>query len=99
MSDLAVLVAVLLGFALLILGASWLGAGSTLSLQGLWARPAMRDWPEGVQEDDAPRFSVDHLEGLRPGTPMLLETRSADDDDGPQPEIVELGWRRLERAR
>jgi hypothetical protein len=99
MSDPAVVVAVLLGFALLILGASWLGAGSTLSLQGLWARPAIRDWPQGVQEDDAPRFSVDHLDGLRPGAPMLLDTQSAAKDDEPQPEIVELVSRRVDRAR
>ena len=98
MSDQAVLIAALLGFALVIVGASWLGAGSTPSLQGLWALPPTHDWPHGVQEDDAPRFSVDHLDGLRPGMAMLLDTAPAEEDEGPQPEMVELVSRRLDRV-
>ena len=99
MSDPAILVAVLLGFALVILGASWLGAGTTLSLQGLWAGRATPEWPPGVQESDAPRFSVDHLDRLRPGMPVLLETGASDDDEAPNPEMVELVSRRLDRPR
>ena len=98
MSDPAILVAVLLGFGVLIVGASWLGAGTTLSFQGLWSGRATRDWPREVQEGDAPRFSVDHLDRLRPGIPVLLETGTSD-DDAPQPEMVELVSRRLDGPR
>ena len=97
MGDPATLLAVLLGFGLLLVAASRLGAGTTFSLQGLFARPAGRDWPRGVQETDAPRFAVSHLDSLRPGTPVRLDIGPLD-DDGPSPEMVELGPGGSDRA-
>lgn len=102
MGDPATLLAVIFGFTLLIVMASWLGAGTTLSFHGLWARPAVQDWPRGVQESDAPRFAVGHLDGLRPGQPMTVDTAPiAFDDhiDAPRTELIDLGSRRLDAPR
>jgi hypothetical protein len=85
-----VLVMVIGGFALITVGASRLGAGTTWSFQGIWARPDSRDWPRGVQEADAPRFAIAHLDGLRPGTPVALSRPLDGDPEAPRPEIVEL---------
>ena len=91
MTDTAIVLTVILGFALIVVGASRLGAGTTLSFQGLWGPSGVRDWPHGVQEGDAPRFAVTHLDDLRPGTQAAIEPIAADEDgDEPRPEMVEL---------
>jgi len=73
-----------IGFVL-IAGAK-LGAGSPTILGGIFPSQAVRDWPVGVQEPDAPRFAVAHIDALRPG---LTPTPESADRTRP-PEIVEL---------
>jgi hypothetical protein len=78
----------------------WLGGGTFLSLDGLFGTPNRRDWPRRVQEGDAPRFDVVHLDDLRPGTPALIARGDAGDGDelgtGPRPEVFDLGSRRID---
>lgn len=75
MPDGFTILAVIVGFALVALAGAKLGAGS---IEGLFAMHGVRDWPTGVQEDDAPRFVF---------TPRSVVTSHA--DDAP-PEIDEL---------
>ena len=77
-----------------------LGAGSYHSLlRALSPRSGVRDWPTGVQEGDAPRFAVSHLDGLMPDRPMTVDvTPIAPDDplDAPRSELLDLGSRHLD---
>jgi hypothetical protein len=57
-----VLLSVLVGFGLIIVAGTWLGAGSHLALEGLFPAQGRSDWPRGVQEGDVPHFAVDHLD-------------------------------------
>ena len=59
------LVSVIVGFGLIALAGARLGAGSHVSLIGLFARAAIDEWPQGVQEGDVPRFAVEHADALR----------------------------------
>jgi hypothetical protein len=96
------LVTVALGFGLIIVAGSWLGAGSHLPLAGLFPLQGRDDWPHGVQEGDAPHFAVEHADALRPGSPGAADERprnpasvAQDDAADPPPEVVELYTRRL----
>ncbi|MEP6638374.1 MAG: hypothetical protein ABJC39_03420 [Chloroflexota bacterium] len=75
------------GFAFVLVAGANLGAGSHTGLSGLFSADTGRDWPVGVQEADAPRYTVSHLDALRATT--------AD----PGPEIVELHSRRATKPR
>jgi hypothetical protein len=81
--------ALVLAFGFVLIAGSWLGAGSPTILAGLFPPLAIRDWPIGVQEPDAPRFAVAHLDALRPGM------TSAPDRPIQPAEIVELFERPL----
>lgn len=65
MPESLVLVTVIVGFGLLIVAGARLGAGSHLSLAGLFPAQSGNDWPRGVQEPDVPRFAVAHADTLR----------------------------------
>jgi hypothetical protein len=84
-----------LGFGFLMAAGARLGAGSHLSLAGLFPAHGVRDWPVGVQEPDAPRFDVAHLDGLRPASRGETRSAVAVGIEEPQPEIVELYVRSL----
>ena len=101
MPDGAIAIAVIIGFAFIAYAGSHLGAGSVQAFAGLFAARDARDWPHGVQEGDAPRFAVWHLDELRPGQPEVIATSAADDDsvDGPPTELLDLGSRRLGTPR
>ena len=62
-----------LGFGFVLVAGSWLADGTPGVLLGLFPSQGGRDWPTGVQEADAPRFAVAHLDGLRTGGPDLVE--------------------------
>ena len=98
MSDGVVSLIVVVGFAFILIAGSHVGAGS---LAGLFAARGVRDWPTGIQEGDAPRFAVRHLDGLRPGQPAVISTSATDEDavDGPRVELFDLGSRRLGAPR
>jgi hypothetical protein len=97
MPDGVVSISVVIGFGFIIFAGARLGAGSLQAFGGLFAAQGVRDWPTGIQEGDAPRFDVQHLDELRPGRPEVIATSSIADDvvDGPCTELVELGSRRL----
>ena len=52
------LVAVVTGFALVVIAGAWLGAGTPPGLAGLFPAQGRRDWPTGVQEGDVPHFRI-----------------------------------------
>jgi hypothetical protein len=60
------LFATLVGFGLVTLAGAWLCEGSALDFSGLFPAQGRSDWPTGVQEGDAPRFAVEHVDALRP---------------------------------
>jgi hypothetical protein len=80
---------------LFVFTASRLTRGAYVAFEGLFAQQGRRDWPQGVQEGDAPRFSMSHAEALRPGTPVVLGPPLDDDPEDPHPETIDLGSRRL----
>jgi hypothetical protein len=45
------------------------GSGTEPFLSGLFPHNEARDWPRGVQENDVPRFAVEHLDALGPLSP------------------------------
>jgi hypothetical protein len=97
MSDGVVPLTLIVGFAFIVIAGSRLGAGSHQALAGLFASAGRRDWPTGIQEPDAPRFAVRHLDGLRPGQPAVIATSRPDDGVGGDPpaELLDLGSRHL----
>jgi hypothetical protein len=98
MSDVVVSVTVIVGFGFVIVAGAHLGAGTHRSLAGLFPASGVRDWPQGVQEGDAPRFAVAHLDGLRPDQPMTVAVVPCSAEDPiatPPTELVDLGSRRL----
>lgn len=56
MIDILTVVSVFAGFAFVIVVGAKLGAGSPDSLSGMFALDPMPARPQGVQEDDLPRF-------------------------------------------
>ena len=56
MSDILTIVAVVAGFALFIVVAAKLGGAMPDSLSGMFALEQLPARPQGVQEDDLPRF-------------------------------------------
>ena len=101
MPDGIVSISVIIGFGFILFAGARLGAGSLQAFGGLFAAQGVRDWPTGIQEGDAPRFDVRHLDELKPGQPEVIATSSIADDvvDGPRTELVELGSRRLGAPR
>ena len=97
MTDGPTVIWLLLGFGFVMVAGARLGAGSHTSLTGLFPTHGVRDWPAGIQEPDAPRFEVSHLDTLRPRRAGAVRTTV--DDVVPLPEIVELGARRTDRER
>ena len=97
MTDGLTVIWLILGLGFVMVAGARLGAGSHTSLTGLFPARGARDWPAGVQEPDAPRFDVSHLDTLRPGRARAV--RNAVEDVVPVPEIVELGVRRTDRER
>jgi hypothetical protein len=72
MIDIATILWLIAGFGFLLGAGALLGAGMDTSLTGLFPRNGQRDWPRGVQESDVPRFAVEHLDALRPGSPASV---------------------------
>ena len=100
MPDGVVSISVIVGFGFILFAGAHIGAGSLQAFGGLFAPQNVRDWPTGIQEGDAPRFDVRHLDELRPGQPHVIASSIADDAvDGPRTELVELGSRPLEPPR
>ena len=54
------------GFGFILVVGALMGAGTDLSLIWTFQQPDPRDWPQGVQEMDVPRFNLDHIDALRP---------------------------------
>jgi hypothetical protein len=65
--------------------------GPALLFSGMFTSPDRPDWPAGVQEEDAPRFALEHASALRSGTGDTFGDRPSIDADEPQVgEIIEL---------
>ena len=96
MFDGLTVIGLVLGFGFLIVAGARLSAGSHLSLAGLFPAHGVRDWPVGLQEPDAPRFDVAHLDGLRPARTVVLDRVLLENE---LPEIVELEVRQIDRRR
>ena len=97
MSDGVVLITLIAGFGFILVAGDRLGAGSHHSFSGLFPSRGVADWPTGVQEGDAPRFQVRHLDHLRPGQPVVVSTSVVPDSfDGPRAELLDLGTRHLD---
>jgi hypothetical protein len=94
MSDWVIYLGLVVGFGFILVAGMRLGAGSRDVIAGLFPAQGVRDWPTGVQEGEAPRFAIDHLDGLRPGLGCLIDPR-----DTPRTELVDLGSRRLSARR
>jgi|SRR6478735_10316113 len=97
MPDGVVSISIIVGIGFILVAAAHIGAGSLQAFGGLFAPQNVRDWPTGIQEGDAPRFDVRHLDELRPGQPDVIATSTIADDvgDGPRTEVIELGSRPL----
>ena len=85
----------ILGLGFVVVVVSLLRTDPQSAFGGMFAAQGGRDWPTGVQESDAPRFAVSHLDALRPDAGVA---RSGDDEDEPTPEVIDLGERRLDRG-
>ena len=64
MLDISTILWLIAGFGFLLVVGALLGAGTDASLAGLFPQSGARDWPQGVQETDVPRFAVEHLDAL-----------------------------------
>lgn len=53
-------ISAIIGFGIVIVAGAMLGAGSHAVLTGLFAAQGAREWPTGVQEEDAPHFDFSH---------------------------------------
>jgi hypothetical protein len=93
----------LVASGLLLVAGAWFGAGSPAALVGLFGAHGVRDWPTGVQEADAPRFAVAHLDSLRPDAAGPAETiidghldAHLDGCGDLRPELIDLGSRHFD---
>ena len=71
------------------------GGGPALLFSGMFTAPGRPDWPNGVQEEDAPHFAIDRVLILRPGDEAGDATAAEDEGVG---EIIELFNRRLDSS-
>ena len=69
MTDIGTILWLLAGFGFLLVAGALFGAGTDSILTGLFPQNGRRDWPQGVQETDVPRFAVEHLDALGPLAP------------------------------
>ena len=69
MTDIGTILWLIAGFAFLFALRALLSAAPDAPLTGLFPHSGKRDWPQGVQETDVPRFAVDHLDALGPLEP------------------------------
>ena len=90
MSDGVTILALILGFGFVLVAGAKVGPASPTFLAGLFPPHAGRDWPTGVQEPDAPRFAVAHLDALRPAAHEAPEANEVD-----PPRLVDLYERPL----
>ena len=88
-----------IGFGFVLVAGTWLGTDTHTIFGGLFPSHGARDWPTGVQEPDAPRFAVAHLDGLRPRADAPIVERPVDASNDPTPEVIDLGQRHLDRTR
>jgi hypothetical protein len=58
-------IAVIVSFGLIILAIQWLGSETESALGGMLATAGQPDWPQGVQEEDVPRFVFGAAVGAR----------------------------------
>jgi hypothetical protein len=74
------------------LGATRAGRGGpALLFSGMFTSPDRPDWPAGVQEEDAPRFALEHASAARSGASGTAPDRLSFETDEPQVgEIIEL---------
>ena len=86
------LVSVIVGFGLITFAGARLGAGSHLSLTGLFANQAVDAWPRGVQEGDVPHFAVEHADTLRhrPVQASPFEDLALDSPEPPRSVLVAI---------
>jgi hypothetical protein len=92
----------ILGFGFILVAGARLGAGSHTALAGLFPSRPVIDWPSGVQEGDAPRFDVAHLDALQHGMtviPPVREHTATSNDEPASIEIVDLYERPLDLER
>jgi hypothetical protein len=68
MIDLSTVLWLIAGVAFLFVTAALVRSSTNDGLDGLFAKSGQTDWPHGVQESDVPRFAIEHLDGLRPGS-------------------------------
>jgi hypothetical protein len=68
MIELSTLLWLIAGVAFLFVAAAVVRSATNDGLDGLFAKSGHGDWPRGVQESDVPRFAIEHLDGLRPGS-------------------------------
>jgi hypothetical protein len=66
MIDISTILWLVGGFAFLVFAGALIGAGTDASIGGMFPQSSERNWPQGVQEMDVPRFAVEHLDALRP---------------------------------
>ena len=66
MLDITTILWLTAGFAFVLVVGALLRAAPDAPLTGLFPHNGKRDWPQGVQEMDVPRFAVEHLDALRP---------------------------------
>jgi hypothetical protein len=66
MLDISTILWLTAGVGFLLVIRAFLDTAPDASLTGLFPQSGRRDWPQGVQEMDVPRFAVEHLDALRP---------------------------------
>jgi hypothetical protein len=72
------------------------GGGPAQLFSGMFSPPGRPEWPSGVQEEDAPRFALQHAAALRPKGPDQAHDQDSIDSPGDEVgEIIELFNRRL----
>lgn len=93
MSDGVTVLALILGFGLVLIAGAKVGPSTPTFLAGLFPPVGARDWPTGVQEPDAPRFAVAHLDALRPDLRPVTAAEAMD-----AREVVDLYERPLDSS-
>ncbi len=92
-----VLTVVLCGFGLVVVTVVALNDGAPMDFGGLFPAHGRSDWPQGVQEGDAPRFALDRLDRSRtPGaTTRAIQDITAAEPATPPTERLDPRIRRL----
>jgi hypothetical protein len=78
----------MVGFGLIAVGIRWLNEARPVDVGALFPVHGRTDWPHGVQEADAPRFRIDHVNRIRRSAATVEDLPGAEATNPPRERVA-----------